>query len=266
VPTGLAAEAALRHVVTFSALIVALALVSAAWAASPTAQYTVRFDATWSATTHPSGFPSNAHWSPLIGGTHDGSVSFWNVGQLASPGIRDMAELGRTTPLDLEVQARIAAGHAGVVIQGGGISPSPGTASASFTATQAFSRATVVSMIAPSPDWFVGVSGLDLVQGGEWRDLIVVPLFAFDAGTDSGTFYSAANQPTSPPDPIAPNPAPPFQNGTPLGIFTFTRVDAPTTAAMPASGTGASAALSILLGSIAIVALRRFQRDSSVTT
>src|SRR5262249_21560273 len=119
-------------------------------------------------------------------------------------------------------------------------------------------------MIAPSPDWFVGVSGLELLQGGEWRDLVVVPLFAFDAGTDSGTFYSAPNQPTAPPDPIAPNPAPPFQNGTPLGSFTFTRVDAPTSASVPALGAWASAALSLLLGSIAIAALRRLRRDRSV--
>src|SRR5262249_16002166 len=240
------------------------AVATTVWGASPTARYTVRFDATWSAATHPSGFPSNAHWSPLIGGTHDGSVSFWTVGQLASPGIRDMAGLGRTTPLDLEVQAQNATGHAGALIQGGGISPSPGTVSASFTATQAFSRATVVSMIAPSPDWFVGVSGLELLQGGEWRDLVVVPLFAFDAGTDSGTFYSAPNQATSPPDPVAPNPAPPVQNGAPLRIFTFTRVDAPTTTSVPASGVWASAALSLVLGSIAIAALRRVRRDRSV--
>src|SRR5262245_11388041 len=246
------------------ALIAASIVAPAAWGASASARYTVRFDATWSAATHPIGFPSNAHWSPLIGGTHDGSIVFWTPGQLASPGIRDMAELGRTTPLDLEVQAQIAAGHAGEVILGGGISPSPGTASASFTVTQVFSRATIVSMIAPSPDWFVGVSGLDLFQGGEWRDLVVVPLFAFDAGPARATFYSAPNQVTSPPAPIASNPAPPFQNGAPLGIFTFTRIDAATPSAVPATGTLASAALSLVLVSIAILALRRFHRHRSV--
>src|SRR5262245_4016497 len=75
--------------------------------ATPTAQFNVEFDATWSAQTHPLSFPPGPHFSPLIGGTHNSSIHFWAVGELASQGIQDMAERGRTTPLDLEVQAAI---------------------------------------------------------------------------------------------------------------------------------------------------------------
>ena len=205
---------------------------------TPTAQYQVHFDGTWSAATHPLTFPPGPHFSSLIGGTHDASVHFWALGELASTGIRDMAERGRTTPLDLEVQAAIDAGHAGTIILGGGISPSPGSVSTTFTISLDFPLVTLVSMIAPTPDWFVGVNGLSLLENGDWAGQVVVSLWAYDAGTDSGTDYTSPNLETIPRQPIALNPAPPFANGTPLGTFTFTRLDVPSQAAEPATGRG----------------------------
>ncbi len=94
-------------------------------AATATALYEMRFEATWSAETHPLEFPPSPH-SSLIGGAHGAGVSFWRPGALASTGIKDMAERGRTSPLDGEVLAAVAAGTAREVIRGGGISPSPG--------------------------------------------------------------------------------------------------------------------------------------------
>jgi len=226
------------------------------FAATQTAQYDVRFDATWSQETHPIDWPSNAHWSPLIGGTHDASVHFWAVSELASQGIKDMAERGLTSPLDLEVQAAITAGHAGEVILGGGIGSSPGVATASFEVTQSFPLVTLVSMVAPSPDWFVGVSSVNLFQG-EWVDQVRIPLYAYDAGTDSGTSFASPNQVTNPPQPIALNGAAPFQNGTPLGIFTFTRTNPPNSAAVPAASPEILVALASLLALAGAFALRR---------
>jgi hypothetical protein len=59
-------------------LLVAVLLLAtpAADGPTPTAQYRVRFDATWSAATHPVQFPAAAHWSGLVGATHDATVSF----------------------------------------------------------------------------------------------------------------------------------------------------------------------------------------------
>jgi len=231
-----------------------------AHAATSTAAYSVRFDATWSATSHPFNFPASAHFSALIGGTHNGAVQVWAQGALASAGIRDMAERGLTAPLAAEVQTAINAGQAGMVILGGAVAPSPGIATATFTATQSFSRVSLVTMIAPSPDWFVGVSALELFTGGEWRDQVTVPLFAYDAGTDSGTDYTSANQVTAPPVPIAPNGAVAFQNGTPVGLFTFTRTDGPNPTAVPAAGTWGRLALTAFLLCAAGWALSRRAR------
>jgi hypothetical protein len=228
-----------------------------AGAASQTARYSVRFDGTWSAATHPIDFPSNAHFSSLIGGTHDSSAHFWNLGDLASQGIRDLAERGLTSPLDLEVESTIAAGHAGVVIRGGGISPAPGTAGATFDISQTDPLVTLVSMIAPSPDWFVGVSALPLFSGGDWVDHITVPLAAYDAGTDCGTSYTAPNCVSSPAQPIASNGAAAFGNGTPLGTFTFTRIDSPSATAVPATSPAALAGIALVLLAAGVARARR---------
>src|SRR5262245_36189318 len=55
-----------------------------------TAQYQVVFNATWSQATHPTNWPSNAHFSGLVGGTHNNNVHFWRDGETASEGIRLM--------------------------------------------------------------------------------------------------------------------------------------------------------------------------------
>ncbi len=194
-----------------------------------TVEYMVTFDAAWSEETHPQDHPSNAHFSGLIGGTHNDDILFWALGDLATPGIKLMAETGMKTLLQGEVETQIALGDAGEVISGPGINPSPGTASTTFTATTDHYYATVVSMIAPSPDWFVGVSGISLMEDGTWVNEISFDLYPIDAGTDSGTMYTSANQPTVPPEFIYEITGYPFLDDdgmtvNPLGTLTFTRV------------------------------------------
>ena len=54
-------------------------------------------------------------------------------------------------------------------------------------------------MIAPSPDWFAGVSGLSLLDAqNEWLSQRQVNLFPYDAGTEEGTEFSLTNAATSP--------------------------------------------------------------------
>lgn len=65
----------------------------------------------------------------------------------------------------------------------------PAEPSRTFIITSAFPYVTLVSMVAPNPDWFVGVSGLLLIANGEWRNEVVVELSPWDAGTDSGATY-----------------------------------------------------------------------------
>lgn len=186
--------------------------------------YEVTFDATWSNATHPGAYPSGAHFSPLIGGTHRAAVTFWEPGGIASPGLESMAESGSTSTLRSEVDAAIAAGTAGEVVSGGSIPISPGSVATTFTVTDEFPLVSLTTMIAPSPDWFVGVHDLDLFPNGQWADDVVVSLYAYDAGTDSGVNFTSSNQDTQPQDPIALQTGGPFFGTVPLGTFTFRRL------------------------------------------
>ncbi|MEO6034414.1 MAG: spondin domain-containing protein [Verrucomicrobiota bacterium] len=195
-----------------------------------TALYQVVFNATWSPTTHPTNFPSGSHFSGLVGGTHNSNVHFWREGEIASEGIRVMAELGGKTTLLNEISPAIANGTAQMQLSGNGVSPSPGNVSLTFPGVMRrdFSLVTLVTMIAPSPDWFVGVDGLNLIENGEWVTNKVVTLYGLDSGTDSGASYTSANFVTSPRGVITKfTDYPAIQNGVvvPFGTFTFVRLD-----------------------------------------
>jgi len=54
-------------------------------------------------------------------------------------------------------------------------------------------------MIAPSNDWFVGLSEQNLLNdNGEWLTELTLPLHAYDAGTESGDTFSLGGTSTSP--------------------------------------------------------------------
>ena len=73
------------------------------------ATYRLTVNNVWSETTHPGNFPTDAHFSWIGGGTHSDTVSFWDAGALATPGIKQMAENGLTTLLVGEVETAITA-------------------------------------------------------------------------------------------------------------------------------------------------------------
>lgn len=194
---------------------------------APTARYSVTFDATWSAVSHPEEIPPDPHFSRLVGGTHAEAVSFWAPGEIASDGIEAMAERGSTAQLAQEVEAAIAAGQAERVLLGGNIPLSPGSTAFEFEVSREFPLVTLVSMLAPSPDWFVGVHGMSLLEAGDWTRERVVTLFAYDAGTDSGVSYQSRDRDTRPREAIARIAGRPLAfNGSvaPVGTYTFRRL------------------------------------------
>ena len=91
---------------------------------------------------------------------------------------------------------------------------------------------TLVSMIGPSPDWFVGVSGLNMREENRWRETISIDLYVYNGGTRSNDegFLCCQNGPLeSPQKPISlfadsPNASDPLRTaltGDPIGTFTF---------------------------------------------
>ena len=189
--------------------------------------YTLTFESTWSASTHSTNFPSNPHFSGLIGSTHNLSSSLWEEGSTASDGIESMAETGSKSALKDIIKTLIDSNDAQVTIDGGNIGNSPGSVSVTFSISEEFPYVSVVSMLAPSPDWFVGVSGVNLRESGDWVAEKVINLYLYDAGTDSGPDYTSSNNDTNPKENISKltsTTSGPFNNGLPfVGTFTFTK-------------------------------------------
>ncbi len=193
----------------------------------PNARYRVSFEADWSAQTHPTDFPSNPHFSRMIGATHGSDVMFWEPGAPATAGIQNVAELGSTSPFDAEIAQAQTAGLAENLFIGGGLDPSPGVEAVEFEIGQDYALVTLVSMIAPSPDWFVGVRNLSMLKR-DWQDEIVVELFPWDAGTDSGVTFTSGDEATAPRGVITLLEGPPVAVGDqvpPFGRFIFRRVE-----------------------------------------
>ena len=191
------------------------------------ASYSVRFEATWSAQTLPNQFPASAHFSGLVGGSHGADVTFWAPGQLASAGVASVAETGSMSQMLNEVNAAVNAGVALDAISGGGVAVSPGSTSTTFDVNTSHPLVTIITMIAPSPDWFVGVHGQNLLIDGNWTSSLTVPLLGYDSGTDSGATYTSSNADTQPPELISLLTGPLFENGgelVPFGEFIFTRL------------------------------------------
>lgn len=195
---------------------------------SDTATYRLTFTANWTSNSHPTDYPSNPHFSGLIGMSHNSDVTLYKTGENASEGIKVMAETGGKTPLTSEINALIQNKTAFELISGGGVSTGTGNVSVEFKVTKTHSLVSIVSMIAPSPDWFVGVSGVNLLENDQWVSSKEVSPGTYDSGTDSGTTFTSANQATSPATPISIiTSAPLAVNGTvaPLGTFKIEKID-----------------------------------------
>ena len=191
-------------------------------AAGASAVYTVTFTGAWTVEATPGGVPDGAHFSPLIGGVHNADVAFLEAVGQATPGIESMAERGRTATLTEEIQAA-GANALSVLRKESG----PGaTASDTFeavTVTADHPRITLLSMIAPSPDWFVGVFGLSLLDAeGNWADALTVNLYPWDAGTEEGDDFSFDNAATVPPGTIVGLRGTGRFSDAPIATLTFT--------------------------------------------
>ncbi|NCF88754.1 MAG: hypothetical protein GWQ08_25080 [Verrucomicrobiaceae bacterium] len=204
-------------------------VIQGAVTAPQTAMFELTFDSVWSAATHPTDFLAGTpHFSGLIGSIYNGNDSLWAPGGTTTPGIRNVAETGGKSPLDDEIEALISGGNTASVISGGGIGRSPGQVSVQFDADQDFPLLSLVSMIAPSPDWFVGIHDLALFENGQWIEEVVVQLHPYNAGTDNGETYVAPNATTTPQGEItrivAPSPLAFDGVVAPFGTFTIRRI------------------------------------------
>jgi len=68
-------------------------------------------------------------------------------------------------------------------------------------------------MLAPNPDWFIGVTAFNLMPNGVWIDKATVSLFVYDAGSDNAASYTSPDSNTNPNENISRIKVSPFQVG-----------------------------------------------------
>jgi len=165
--------------------------------ASP-AEYTVILRSTWTARTHPFEYPSDAHFSGLIGTSHNGRYSIFAIGQRPTPGLERLSEEGKHSPLKDEIQKAIDAGSALDEFETGGLKNFKDSLVTTVHVDPAHPLVSVVAMVAPSPDWFTGAASVNLIENGAWVGRRALTLPAYDSGGDDGKTYKAADRNTNP--------------------------------------------------------------------
>ncbi|GMH44748.1 hypothetical protein BSKO_12700 [Bryopsis sp. KO-2023] len=117
-------------------------------------RYKVVNDCQWNSKRHPTDYPENAHWSPLCGTTHNSEASLFSIGESATDGVKLVAETGSCSILEDEVTSCSDDGNCGAFLKFP-CDPFSGTCKSEgvVNVTEAMPYLSVLSMVAPSPDW-----------------------------------------------------------------------------------------------------------------
>src|SRR3989442_1031248 len=75
------------------------------------AEYTVIIKSTWTKTSHPFEYPSGAHFSGMIGASHNAKYSIFAIGRRPTPGLERLSEEGKHSPLDRDERVRAIDAH-----------------------------------------------------------------------------------------------------------------------------------------------------------
>ena len=167
------------------------------------ADYTLILKSTWTAHTHPFEYPSDAHFSGLIGTSHNARYSIFAIGQRPTPGLERVSEEGKHSPLKDEIQKAIDAGNALDEFETGSLKNFRDSLVTTVHVDPAHPLVSVVAMVAPSPDWFTGAASVNLIENGAWATRRALTLPAYDSGGDDGKTYKAADRNTNPKKPVS---------------------------------------------------------------
>ncbi len=168
------------------------------------AVYEFTFTSLWTSADH-LGLPGNAHFSPLVVNVHNEEHTLVRLGGIAGPGLELVSELGRTNVIERELRGESSI--LSTLITENQFLRDSLTQVRRIDVNKDFSKVSLVSMIAPSPDWIVAVDSLELYDGNEFiSDSGEIMLFAYNAGTengDTGGNFSINNSETNPKRPIS---------------------------------------------------------------
>ncbi|EDX06734.1 GD10853 [Drosophila simulans] len=171
------------------------------------AKYEIVLERKWARNTHWKDFPSEdwrTRLGEVIGASHSHSYRYWAYGGRASKGMKELAEHGATRTLENEIRENTQNGEVRTIIKAPGIPYRPktfGTTLANARLDPVHHQISLAAKIDPSPDWILGVAGLELcLSNCTWLERKVLNLYPWDIGTDSGPSYMSSDEPQVPPD------------------------------------------------------------------
>lgn len=140
---------------------------------------------------------------------------FFNSGKVATDGIEQMAETGATKVLVEELNAEVSAEKGLKVYTGSGLGSGVGSITLDVQVSTLFPSVSLVTMLAPSPDWYVACVDVNLLN--EDNELVAnktVVGRVYDAGTDNGATFTSSDSDTNPKTAISRITQPPLGDGT----------------------------------------------------
>lgn len=169
------------------------------------AKYELTIERLWSKHTHPKDFPIgwDTKFGDVIGASHYSNFSVWSYGEHAIDGMATLASHGATEDLEKHLMANNE--QIRTIIKARGIAHPDiyGQTHAVFRVDSGSHLISLASQIYPSPDWFIGVSALELcLSNGSWVQQKEMNLYPYDAGVDNGPTYTSPDQPTKPAEAI----------------------------------------------------------------
>ncbi|CAK5038107.1 unnamed protein product [Meloidogyne enterolobii] len=172
------------------------------------AEYDTLFVGIWSRETHPKDYPTLehlTHFTDMLGASHSKNYSFWRYGEIATDGVKEIAEWGNTYKGESEMRGNASEIRTILKMKGLWYPEVQGKSTGHFHVNRYHHLLSLVSMFGPSPDWCVGVSSINLcLSDCSWVDERAFDLRPFDAGTDNGYTYMSPNEPAEPRIPVSP--------------------------------------------------------------
>lgn len=182
---------------------------------NPTAEYTATLTTSFSEMAFPEEYPNNPSFGTVVAIIHAPELTVFQNGQLASEGVASYAASGDVDGLASFISASLGEENEGqFIIQTEGSANAVGEKTFTLTFTPERTRVTFLAKLNPGPDWFIGASSLDIVDGNDLRDDVEMDLSLLDAGVRAGSTYSSSSDPES--NTISVSSDVPYANGAPL--------------------------------------------------
>ena len=171
--------------------------------AAGAAEYTIVIKSRWTKANFPIDYPPNGlltspHHSGVIGASHNSAYFIFRGGSMPTPGLERLSEEGKHSPLDAEIKAAISKGTALMLFESGALRDFKDSIVTSVKVNDQFPLVDFVMMIAPSPDWFAGLTNVDLRDTGAWVMTRTIDIYAWDSGGDDGDTYLAPDKDNNP--------------------------------------------------------------------